>query len=89
MMPWITVSPAASGWTLDSSELSHPMTFRSGKDAEREARGLAGRLSAAGVTTVVTLRLRDGSIASRFACPAADILGVTASDATGREAVAA
>jgi hypothetical protein len=68
----ITVSPLGEGWTLRSATLDNDMVFQSGAQAEAAAKALAERLNAAGEAVTLEIRLRDGRLAGRFACPALD-----------------
>ena len=46
------------------------MVFAQGGAAEAAARNLATRLARAGSGSELRIRLRDGSLAGRFICPA-------------------
>jgi hypothetical protein len=69
----ITVAPLGDGWTLRSDALENDMAFQSGTQAEAAAKALAQRLNAAGLAVTLEVRLRDGSVGGRFACPPAEL----------------
>ena len=69
-MKRIAVTALPDGWKLTVDDVDNDMVFRSGRDAERAARRLAGRLARAGVWSEIRLHLRDGSLAARFVSPA-------------------
>jgi hypothetical protein len=69
-MKRIAVSALPDGWKLTIDDVDNDMIFRSGRDAERAARRLAGRLARAGFWSEIRLHLKDGSLAARFLRPA-------------------
>jgi hypothetical protein len=72
-MHLITVAPLAEGWRVCTEALANDMVFKSGRLAELTARGLAARLSRAGLPAEVRIHLRDNSLGARFSVPWANI----------------
>jgi hypothetical protein len=68
----VEVVPAAQGWAVRSPALANDMLFAGGAAAEAAARRLAERLAGAGRPVRLIVRMRNGSVAGRFAYPAAD-----------------
>ncbi len=68
-MEVVSVVPAESGWSVQSSAIANEMLFANGGRAERAARRLAHALSARGDYVELRIHLRDGSLAGRFLCP--------------------
>jgi hypothetical protein len=65
-MHLIKVAPLADGWRVCTEALANDMVFKSGRLAELTARGLAARLSRAGLPAEVRIHLRDNSLGARF-----------------------
>ena len=66
----ISVAPAGDGWAVQSADRKEVLSFVRGARAEAAARALASRASAEGRSAEVSIFLRDGSLAGRFAYPA-------------------
>lgn len=62
----IELAPCDIGWSVRLPDGAEPMVFLSGRAAEAAARGLAARLSDAGESVDLIIRLRDGSLAARL-----------------------
>jgi hypothetical protein len=65
----ITVSPAGSGWTVQSPALDGDVIFVSGAKAEAAARSLAHRIAESGRTAELKIVVRDGSLGGVFLYP--------------------
>ena len=68
----IYVEPLAGGWALRQPAVDNPQVFASGAKAEEAARNLGIRLAEAGDDAEIRVYLRDGVLAGRFVCPAAE-----------------
>ncbi|MBI1684072.1 hypothetical protein [Caulobacter hibisci] len=67
----ISVAPEGPAWAVRCAALfDNVIIHKSGGRAEAAARGLAERLSQAGVDCLLEVRLRDGALAGRFVAPA-------------------
>lgn len=71
MVRKISVAPIEGGWIVRSDLAATPMMFLSAPQAERAARRLADRLSAAGEAVSVDVYLRDGALGARMLAPPA------------------
>lgn len=69
-MRLIEVAPLLDGWLVRVDRVANDMVFRSGRLAEAAARRMAQRLSRAGVTSELRIRLRDDSLAASQIWPA-------------------
>lgn len=67
-MQTVVVEPLPVGWRVAAGARVGEQYFLSGKSAEHSARQLAQRLATAGEWTELTLRLRDGALATRYLC---------------------
>jgi hypothetical protein len=65
----ITVSPAGSGWTVQSAALDGDVIFASGAKAEAAGRSLADQVAESGRTAELRIIVRDGSLGGVFLYP--------------------
>ncbi len=75
----IRVEPLVGGWMVRPSDRAQAEVYASGARAEEAALRLAARLSEAGHSSEVVVYLRDGALAGRFVCGAAQT-GAVASE---------
>ena len=68
-MKAIEIVPADSGWMVRSEALDNELYFRTGGSAESAAIRLAQGWVDAGEEAHISIFLRDGSLARRFAVP--------------------
>jgi len=67
----IAVRPGPGpGWMLDVNGIANSQHFRTGAQAEKAAKLIAGRLSRAGKGCEIVIFLRDGTIGGRFVASA-------------------
>ena len=67
-MKTVVITPTDGGWSVQAEGMQS-LVFRSGAAAERAGRRMAEAIAAAGEPAELTIVLRDGSVAGRFACP--------------------
>lgn len=68
----ISIDPLGEGWSVRTDTIFNEMLFLSGAAAEAAARRLGEALAEAGQAVEIQVRLRDGSLAGRYVCVAAD-----------------
>jgi hypothetical protein len=68
----ITVAPSHGAWIVGRSAKVGPQVFKSGVTAEAAARQLGEAIASGGEAAEIHIFLRDGSLAERLLCPAAD-----------------
>ncbi len=68
MLDVISVTPAATGWSVQARGMESAMMFLSGAKAEAAARKLGLTAASRGVAAEVRIFLRDGSLAGRIVC---------------------
>ena len=62
----ITVIPIANRWAIKCPAHKSKALFRNGAAAEAAARSLADEIAEAGVTAVIEIYLRDGTLGGRY-----------------------
>lgn len=67
-MDTIDVEPITNGWMVRADAIENNLVFRSGKDAEDAARGLAIKIAGIGEPVRIRLKLKNGETAARFLC---------------------
>ena len=65
----IRIEPVGEGWAVKQDFADNLLVFSSGARAEDAAIALAQRLASAGQASEVSVFLRDGALAGRYACP--------------------
>jgi hypothetical protein len=68
----ITVAPCQGEWVVRREGQGLRQTYHNGATAEAAARQLGAALASGGQATEIRIFLRDGSLAGRFACQAAE-----------------
>ena len=68
----ITVAHSHGAWVVGRGAATKPQTFRSGATAEAAARQMGDAIARGGQSAEIQIFLRDGRMAERFVCPAAD-----------------
>jgi hypothetical protein len=66
----IRIEPLGEGWAVRQDLTANLQMFSSGARAEDAAMVLAKRLALAGQASEISVFLRNGTLAGRFACPA-------------------